>query len=623
MPPKKARNNPDVTMVRMMRSIKQKINQKQIAVFDFETNDWKNPYACGLLYEDRGHDIYALFHGRSPNVWIKELVDRMLSLKGYIIFSHYGGKFDLLFLLNEFYKRTNIETKFIVVQSSIIAIIITFADGEKVQFFDSWRIFQAPLADIGKSINLPKLDLDHKEGSRDKRWRDYLYRDCEILYKAIQGTQRKLEALGSYLKPTAASTAMETYRRKFLPLSFRMEDDGGDWLRQYYCGGRVEVFRVGQVDNVYVYDVNSMYPYVMKHYKYPIGIPVHLTNRERLERYAKNPNYVVFCRAVVNIPPTEKYPPLPVKHQGRLLFPAGKLSGVWDYVELSLCKPEWIETISEGWVYVATDLFSNYIDTFYAMKSKGGIDKIVGKLFLNSLYGKFGEGNIKKAYIFNPQFEDMHQQITNEKITRKPSLEIPELNVWSILSDRLAKHTSVPIAAHVTALARMTLFNYIKEARNSGAEVYYCDTDSVFTNKPVWEDSHELGAMKLEGAYDKGILTAPKMYALINPKPGYHEKIKAKGFRRLTLTEFRNMLNGHKVKIRAGLGQFRGIIREAKKTGKFEVWVAEIDKGLASDYTKRIVMDDNTTWPLNDINPDWSEGIYKRLRELFAENNDD
>jgi hypothetical protein len=64
------------------------------------------------------------------------------------------------------------------------------------------------------------------------------------------------------------------------------------------------------------------------------------------------------------------------------------------------------------------------------------------------------------------------------------------------------------IAAHVTSYARMLLFNYIKHCKKAELNVYYCDTDSIFTSGELLADfisSTELGKLKLEHCYDNGL----------------------------------------------------------------------------------------------------------------------
>lgn len=59
---------------------------------------------------------------------------------------------------------------------------------------------------------------------------------------------------------------------------------------------------------------------------------------------------------------------------------------------------------------------------------------------------------------------------------------------------------SLPIAAAVTAYARMLIYKYKDFIIKNGGVLYYSDTDSIFSSIPLPADmiSDELGQMKLE-----------------------------------------------------------------------------------------------------------------------------
>lgn len=637
--------------VRLIAPVKRKIKQQKIAVFDFETEDWKKAFACGLMNSEG----YKLFE-RGPNESPDELCDRfihhlILFCKNTLVFSHYGGKYDILLLIKAMRKRTDVETKFIISGSSIIAVILILPNGDTISLYDSFRIFQCKLADIGKAIGIEKLEIEYTN-IKNEKWQEYLYTDCLILYEALSQLQNVLKEIKSVMKATAASTAMDSYLRNYLPNTFRTELDGSEWLRPFYCGGRVEVFFKGTVKKCYVYDVNSMYPGVMKKYKFPVGLPTYHT--ENLEKWldeckhGNNCRYVGFFRADIKIPNHISIPTLPFKSKGKLLFPIGSFSGVWDAIELlelrDYCDSAGIDfnsivKLHDARLFATLDLFTGYVDTFYKLKRRGGIYKIAAKLFLNSLYGKFGEGRIKKSYIMNADLDKIFQAMNFPETEGRYNLEIPELNIWSVETDRVPKHASLPIAAHVTACARVELHKYMIEAEKLGAEIYYCDTDSLFLSKPVFPmENEELGMLKFEGAWDEAIIFAPKMYALLKPIGNTKEKVRAKGFRQLKPQEFMDLIapGGKTIKIRGGLGQFKSILNETKRLLKsdpsqvkdnlieepLDVWVAEIDKGIRSDYTKRIVLEDGNTLPLimDGTNEDsWNTDIFKELRMIAHE----
>lgn len=63
-----------------------------------------------------------------------------------------------------------------------------------------------------------------------------------------------------------------------------------------------------------------------------------------------------------------------------------------------------------------------------------------------------------------------------------------------------------------------------------GPDVYYCDTDSIFTSKPLPENiisSGRLGDWKLEGMVEQGVFIAPKFYWC--KYADGHQQLKIKG----------------------------------------------------------------------------------------------
>jgi hypothetical protein len=55
----------------------------------------------------------------------------------------------------------------------------------------------------------------------------------------------------------------------------------------------------------------------------------------------------------------------------------------------------------------------------------------------------------------------------------------------------------------------MVLWKYIKGQLHDGGKIYYCDTDSLFTNKEMpseFVDQNELGKIKVEKIFEHGVL---------------------------------------------------------------------------------------------------------------------
>lgn len=76
--------------------------------------------------------------------------------------------------------------------------------------------------------------------------------------------------------PTLSSLAFAIYRSGFMGDAQIPLIDGNIFneLKQGYTGGSVDVYKP-QGKNIYRYDVNSLYPYVMRNFPMPVGKPIY------------------------------------------------------------------------------------------------------------------------------------------------------------------------------------------------------------------------------------------------------------------------------------------------------------------------------------------------------------
>ena len=164
------------------------------------------------------------------------------------------------------------------------------------------------------------------------------------------------------------------------------------------------------------------------------------------------------------------------------------------------------------------------------------------KLILNSLYGKFGQKQIKDFRVldldeFNGTLEELYSLVgdqydeKNNKIIINETKEYDGKNVYPIL------------ASYVTTYARLLMYDYIK-----GDDVIYTDTDSIFTKEQLKETSDELGEMKEEDGspFKYTYFVKPKFYYLIDQQE--KETTKIKGVARANKEDFFTIINGGSVK---------------------------------------------------------------------------
>lgn len=288
-------------------------------------------------------------------------------------------------------------------------------------------------------------------------------------------------------------------------------------LRNAYCGGRTEVFTPILKDEGYHYDVNSLYPDVMKNELYPVGEPKEVNNpiliKSYFENWLQNHDGLGFIQCVVNIP-VQSIPPLPCK-MGKLAFPCGTVCGTWTYPELEYaineCGVEILEWQIGVHFFKTYPVFRDFIDTMYSIKEEGTRTNNIalrtfGKLIQNCGYGYTGmRRDDKSGY---DSIENMDKYPVVLEVNRKLGyIEVP--------TDIKAEYIQVQIAAYVTSYARLKLLKTLKMAEKT-ATVFYCDTDSIVTDKPLPDnivDSKELGKWALESQPKKAIFLKPKVYA--------------------------------------------------------------------------------------------------------------
>ncbi len=407
----------------------------------------------------------------------------------------------------------------------------------------------------------------------EKELNEYLKFDCISLFNILIQIQ-EISGLGlrEFINcPTTASLAMKVYKTLFPDDYEEVVSTNylGEWgsfiedvVRQGYYGGRTEVF-IPELANGYHYDVNSLYPYVMKVNEFPTGYyDLYDGNKARTIYYMWKRNRKGAGMAWVNIhvPEDMHIPPLPVRHDKKLIFPVGKLSGVWTFQEIEMaerygCKVEKIEQII---FFKNTEpVFKNFVEKFEEIKNNSeGAKRTFAKLMQNSLYGKFGMNRERDGLKMHT--EELEEELIENEIKYRVFYH-PFLKRKFIESPTISKAEYIQphIAAFVTSYARCLLYESIMHQLEKGEIVAYCDTDSMATSSqldPELEHDKEYGKWKLEAEIKEAIFLQPKLYfeeehAFKKDKDGnfilddngnkmHKQTIKAKGIPKDVLTDF-------------------------------------------------------------------------------------
>jgi len=425
----------------------------------------------------------------------------------------------------------------------------------KLKFHDSFNYFKVRLKTMGKAVGQPKIRLKGQYQYRiiknyqnppivlkkfsnhtiyfnkidDKTLFRYCQNDVEIVEKIMLKFIEFLRTdnRGS-LEATAASTAMNVFRTKFNDESIHYHKDIEllKFERSAYKGGRVECFYIGSKrEQFYLFDVNSMYPYVMANCELPV-IP--LIQAERLslnEALSYSKSHYLISEVCLSYREYVGY--YGTHYQQKLLFPTGKFKTTLHNPEIiSGIEHEHILSIGKTIIYEKKKALSDYANYFYnvRLESKDATYNTLSKLMNNSLYGRMGMSSYIKDVLELPDNEDTNPlgvvMIQSSKNGRKiwtPYYKWYGQLIHSSRDEFIPKiNTNVALAGSVTAYARMKLLDYIIIAGERNA--YYSDTDSLLVNEKGagylsgYIDKKELGKLKQEMTCEHIQINAPKDY---------------------------------------------------------------------------------------------------------------
>lgn len=368
--------------------------------------------------------------------------------------------------------------------------------GRKVRFYDLLNHVQASVKKLGEMIGIEKREADYESES-------YNQRDCEIVFFFVRDYLLPLYGtLGVDAAATLPSVALRYYKKFHLDNDFAFNPALGrvrNFLKSAYFGGRVELFQSEWVTPekgrmLFSEDVRSMYPAVMRD---PLPDP-------DSGRWAKGWNgetAVVECS--LTIPPFY-LAPLPVRVEGMLYYPVGNVKGVWNSIELqhALDRGATLNRVYRVYRYDRMRAYlRSFVETIYEKRlavSDQPVLKKLYKIFSNSLYGKFCQGNTRTMLC--PVTEDYSGLTVDGMGFKEIEGPYPDFSnvIWS---------------SWITSLARIKLYGMLQRVENG---LCYCDTDSVVyeSNQPAFDEGDGLGSVGLEGSFASGYFYAPKFYAL-------------------------------------------------------------------------------------------------------------
>jgi DNA polymerase elongation subunit (family B) len=136
-------------------------------------------------------------------------------------------------------------------------------------------------------------------------------------------------------------------------------------------------------------------------------------------------------------------------------------------------------SIEKALIYEKYDyVFNSFVEYFNKFREKMGAHKILGKLIINSLYGKLGSSIKDTKYLIAYSEEELIELKNKNEV-----LSISQLNKLFIIEIRDKSKNdgiNVGLAACITSKARIKLAESMIAVENNGGRMLYCDTDSLF-----------------------------------------------------------------------------------------------------------------------------------------------
>ncbi|MES5849462.1 MULTISPECIES: DNA polymerase [unclassified Bacillus cereus group] len=540
--------------------------------FKLVTLDVETRGEYGEIFLSGIYDGERFFHSSNPRFILTHLqsLGQEYDLHVYVHFLD----FDMSKMLYNILGTDKIDFS----ESTFINDRVAVCKLNNMTFHDSYKLLPSSLADICESFEMGdsgKMDImpyAESLGFKDKEdffkcvscndpvLVDYLERDCVSLYNIIVEVIQisRLNVHEFVTAPTVASLSLKIFRKFWKEEYKKLTSTNYNYnpeceyveqqIRKAYHGGRVEIIKP-IAENVKHYDKVSMYPSIMKEMEVPYGLVKTYRLGEKIlpidvyesYKYSNKKNGNGFALVKINIPEMN-IPPLPYKFSRKLLFPTGKLWGVWSFDELMMAEDYGaeIEEIQEVYFWPKKEkLFKGFVTYFESMKTNGhGAKRDFAKRILNALYGKFGMRRIQKAFC---NVEDEAERIAKgEDYVKLTYSKVKGIKQEFIQYATVSKSAYIQphVSALITSLGRISHYEMIKEQEAKG-NVYYFDTDSVVCDAEITPGKvgKNFGDWDKKGDVSYGLYIQEKFYSEVGYKEEdgkivAYEKVKAKGIRK-------------------------------------------------------------------------------------------
>lgn len=222
------------------------------------------------------------------NILLNKFIQNCFSItkvksKKTVFFFHNLNKFDLYFILNFLLKDSKYSYK-LISRNNIFYKVKIFYGTQYIEFRDTLLYLPLKLNVISETfLNIKKYNINYN--SKSENYLDpkflinlsqYCLNDSLILENSFNIFLNNIEKEFK-INPLACLSlpglSMQIFRSYYLENSVieKLSLNKDNFIRKSYKGGIIEVFKPHLVDGFY-YDINSLYPFVMKDNYMPVGI---------------------------------------------------------------------------------------------------------------------------------------------------------------------------------------------------------------------------------------------------------------------------------------------------------------------------------------------------------------
>ena len=322
-----------------------------------------------------------------------EFYEYLTTLSSYslTIYVHSLGGFDGIFIF-----------KYLASISNDPSMVDTIIDGSNkfitisyngIVFKDSYRVFPhawVSLQELCGIFNVTGKSNVYKEEYSNiqvfsnpallQEFISYGMQDSIALYNALVKAQELYHSKYQVDITTIVSLpalALKIFRMKFLDKLIPILNGVTDrFIRNSYYGGAVDFYKATNIhaENLYYYDVNSLYPYAMLK---PMPMNLIRSYNDKECKDINLDNFFGFLEVDVECSDSISKPVLPVKYLGKTIYPKGSWTATYFSQELKeVMKLGYtVSKIHKAYEFDSDILFHDYIMEMYQLKkyAKGGM----------------------------------------------------------------------------------------------------------------------------------------------------------------------------------------------------------------------------------------------------------